>query len=126
VTVPDANVTPTDSPSRNDAVTIPCPACGRLFVPSGKRRWCSDACRVAAWRRQRQVAPAVPNVPKSRLRRPITVYQCDACGERSVGSQRCDDCGVFMRKVALGGTCPHCSEAVALSDLFDSEVLSTS
>ena len=43
-------------PSRNDGVTMigmtsaVRPACGRGFAPRGRRRFCSDACRQAAWR----------------------------------------------------------------------------
>ena len=41
------------APSRNDGVTIACPCCARPFVPpAGRRRFCSDACRQAAWRRR--------------------------------------------------------------------------
>jgi hypothetical protein len=35
-------------PLRHDAVTIPCPRCGQPFVPTGKRRYCTDACKAAA------------------------------------------------------------------------------
>ena len=96
------------TPLRNDLVTIPCPVCQRLFTPRGKRRWCSEACRVAGWRRRRQAALPAISLPPARPRRPITVYECDGCGTRSVGVQRCEECGTFMRKVGLGGACPHC------------------
>lgn len=49
------------TPSGNDAVTIPCPVCATLFEPVGKRRYCRDACRVAAHRRRHR-APATPEV----------------------------------------------------------------
>lgn len=35
-----------------------------------------------------------------------------------LGQQRCDDCGVFSRRVGPGGPCPHCNEPVALVDLL--------
>jgi hypothetical protein len=35
-----------------------------------------------------------------------------------LGQQRCDDCGVFGRRLGPGGPCPHCDEAVAISDLL--------
>jgi len=67
---------------------------------------------------------AVPIVvPPHRPRRPFTVYECEACGTRSVGDQRCEDCGSFMRRIGLGGRCPHCDEAVAVADLLDEEVV---
>ena len=52
-----------DAPYRNDGVTIACPRCGRAFAPSGRRRFCSAACRQAAWR-QRQPVP-LPTLPAS-------------------------------------------------------------
>ena len=106
------------SPLCNDSVTPLCPACGRPYVASGRRRFCSDACRVAAWRRRhRQVMPVV--LPPRRRRAEVTVYACDACGLRALGVQRCEECGSFMRKVGLGGSCPECDSPVAISDLLD-------
>lgn len=57
-------------------------------------------------------------------RRAVTVYECDGCGERSLGSQRCDECRIFMRKLGLGGLCPHCDRPVTVIDLLDKEVVS--
>ena len=110
-----------DTPLRHDAVTIPCPSCGRPFAPAGKRRYCTDACKAAAYRRrQHDAAPVV--LPRTRPRKPITVYECDACGTRALGEQRCEACGTFMRRIGIGGHCPHCDEAVAITDLLDEEV----
>ncbi len=103
-------------PLRHDAVTMACPACGSLFTRSGRRRFCSDACRAAAYRRRRGVGQVIP-VPQARPRRPITVYECQACGTRALGEQRCADCSTFMRKIGIGGECPCCNEPVAISDL---------
>ena len=111
------------TPSRNDCVTITCPVCQQPFTRRGKRRWCSGACRAAAWRRRHQAVGPVLALPPARPRRPITVYECDSCGARAVGQQRCEDCGTFMRKVGLGGLCPHCDEAVAVTELLDQEVV---
>lgn len=105
----------TISPSRNVAVTIPCPMCGLLFTPVGRQRVCSAACRQAAWRRRHTVP--TPNIPH-RAARVATVYQCPACDQRYLGDQRCPDCGVFCRRVGPGGLCPHCDEPVALTDLL--------
>ena len=105
-----------DFPSRNDDVTIACPNCGHRFQPSGRRRFCSDACRQAAWRARQPVAPVVPIPPRSP--RPATVYECPACETRSLGEQRCPECHLFCRRVGPGGACPHCDEPVALVDLF--------
>jgi hypothetical protein len=112
-------------PSRDDAETIPlgttlvCPVCQRRFTPRGRRRFCSDACHKAAWRRRHQPPPAAALVvPPARPRRPITVYACPSCQARYLGEQRCGDCGVFCHRVGLGGTCPHCEEPVAAADLI--------
>jgi hypothetical protein len=108
-------------PSRNDSrndTGVPCPACGQPFTPGRRRRWCSDACRQAGWRRRRPapqpVPAALPTPPPARER---TVYECPDCGARYLGRQRCDDCGTFCRRIGPGGHCPHCDEPVAASDL---------
>jgi hypothetical protein len=101
-----------ESPYRNDGVTIDCPRCGRAFVPVGRQRFCSAACRQAAWRRGH--APPLP----TRAPRPATVYECPACGTRYLGEQRCPECQQFCRRIGPGGLCPHCNEPVALADLL--------
>lgn len=104
---------------RHDAVTMACPICGSRFTPSGRRRFCSDACRAAAYRRRRNAGGAL-TVPLARPRRPFTVYECQDCGTR-VGEQRCGDCSTFMRKIGIGGECPCCNEPVAISELVAEE-----
>ena len=105
----------TASPSRNDGLTIACPVCGRGFHPVGRRRFCSDACRQAAWR-QRHPAP-LPALP-ARPPRVTIVYECPECSARYLGEQRCADCQRFCRRVGPGGPCPHCDEPIALVDLL--------
>ncbi len=112
-----------NTPSRYDAVTVACPLCQRPFTPSGRQKYCSDACRVAAYRRRRQAAPPALSVPARRPRKPLTVYECDRCGLRAVGEQRCPDCSTFMRRLGLGGECPHCGEPVAVPELLGQEVI---
>jgi hypothetical protein len=115
-------------PSRNDGVTMAsanCPTCGQGFRPSGRRRFCSDACRQAAWRRRQTTpAPAAPVLPPRGApdaARATVVYECPACGARLLGQQRCPDCNVFCRRVGPGGRCPHCDEPVAAADLITPE-----
>ena len=67
-------------------------------------------------------ARPLPVIPSATPRMPLTVYECDACGARAVGEQRCAECATFMRRVGLGGTCPHCDEPVAVSELVGLEV----
>jgi len=105
-------------PSCHDPVTTPCPMCGRPFNPVGRQAYCSGACRAAAYRRRRDNAPITPVVPPARHRRPITVYECDSCGQRALGEQRCDDCNTWMRRVGVGGPCPSCDEPVAFEELL--------
>jgi hypothetical protein len=92
-----------------------CVVCGRAFVPSGRRRFCSDACRRMAWRRRH--APAPPPLPTRSPRRTI-VYECSACGARYLGQQRCDECNRFTRRIGPGGLCAHCDQPIALADLL--------
>ncbi len=103
-------------------VTMACPACGSPFTPSGRRRFCSDACRATAHRRRRMAARSAVVVPAVVSRRPMTVYECDGCGARAVGEQRCADCSTFMRGVGIGGTCPGCDEVITVAELTGIEV----
>lgn len=107
-------------PSSNDPVTIRCPVCATPFVPAGKRLYCRDACRVAAHRRRRR-APVTPETlpPPGQPRRSRTVYECASCDNRTLGAQRCEDCGTFMHRVGLGGLCPCCDEPVTIEELFN-------
>jgi len=116
-------ITPPVTPWRDGPVTITCPVCQQGFARKGKRQWCSPACKTEAWRRRHQADRPAVVVPPARPRRPITVYECDVCGERAVGRQRCEDCGTFMRKIGLGGPCPHCGTPVSVTELLDQEVV---
>lgn len=114
-----------EPPSRHDAVTITCPVCQHHFTPVGRQKFCSDACRAAAYRRRRDVIRPALTVPKNQPRRPITVYECDTCGERALGQQRCETCSTFMRKIGLGGECPSCGEPLAVTELLAQEETAT-
>ncbi len=108
----------TDAPLRNDGVTIPCPVCGQRFLPGGRRRFCTDACRQAAWRRRQPTQlPAMPARPP----RTTIIYECPDCLTRLLGEQRCPDCQRFGRRIGPGGACPHCDEPVAVTDLLPPE-----
>lgn len=108
----------TTSPSRHDGVTTGCPVCQHPFTPNGRRRYCSDACRSAAYRRRNAHQNPVV-VPAARPRRPITVYECGDCGTRALGEQRCDDCSTFMNRLGIGGPCPCCDEPITIPELLD-------
>ena len=80
-----------------------------------RRQVLLDACRATSRR---------PS-PKSQPRRPITVYECDGCGNRALGEQRCPDCSTFMRKIGIGGECPCCDEPISVTELVSQEVIAT-
>jgi hypothetical protein len=108
-------------PWRNDGVTIAgatCPVCGRPFRPVGRRRFCSAACRQAAWRRRHAAARPPLQAAPPRPPRAAVVYECPVCENRYLGEQRCPDCHRFCRRVGPGGWCPHCAEPVAVADLL--------
>lgn len=110
-----------ETPSRNDSVTMmmTCATCGRPFQPSGRRRHCSDACRVAAWRRRHAQPVVQAPLPPKGHRRDVTIYECDECGERALGSQRCESCNRWMRAVGIGGSCPICDAPIAITELSE-------
>jgi hypothetical protein len=109
-------------PRRNDIeTTSPCPTCGHPFTPIRRQRYCSPACRQAAWRARHddQTPPPTLVLPPRTPRREITVYECSDCGTRRLGQQWCTDCHRPATRVDLGGLCPHCSEPVTISDITD-------
>ena len=77
--------------------TLDGPVCDSPFPASGRRRYCSDACRQAAWRHHQATPPtsANPN-PK-----PAIVYECPTCDARYLGEQRCPDCNTFCRRLGF-------------------------
>jgi hypothetical protein len=97
----------------DDTATIRCQYCDTPISRSGRRAFCDDDCRKAAWRRRHR-APSRPTPAK-----PTTIYECDNCGERYLGEQRCPDCNTWCRKIASGGPCPHCDGLVAITDIID-------
>jgi hypothetical protein len=111
----------TGSPSRHDGVTLTCPVCQATFAPSGRRAYCGDTCRAAAYRRRRDAGTAPTTVPPPRPRRPVTIYECGSCGHRALGEQRCESCSTFMRRVGTGGCCPACDEPITIAELTGQE-----
>ncbi len=111
------------TPSCHDGVTMTCPICQDTFTPVGRQRYCTDACRAAAYRRRRDTGSTSVVVPKAQPRRPITVYECDICGGRALGNQRCEECGTFMRRIGIGGICTSCEEPISVTELLGEEVI---
>jgi len=107
-------------PSRNDIeTTTTCPVCTTTFTPIRRQRYCTPACRQAAWRARHnsQTPPSLPALPSRTPRRDITIYQCPDCETRHLGQQWCHDCNRPCLRIDLGGLCPHCDEPVAISDI---------
>ncbi|MGE3808219.1 MAG: hypothetical protein AB7K24_26450 [Gemmataceae bacterium] len=104
-----------ESPSRNDSLTIGCPICGQLFEASGRRRYCSDRCRQAAWRERK---PQTLGLLPKRTPKLATIYECGICETRQIGDQWCADCQRPCRRVGPGVPCPHCDEPLALDELW--------
>jgi hypothetical protein len=109
------------SPRRNDnETTSACPVCASPFTPIRRQRYCTPACRQAAWR-ARHPDPAttpVTAVAARTPRRDITVYQCPECDVRQLGQQWCHDCHRPCARVDIGGLCPHCDQPITISDIL--------
>ena len=97
-------------------VTMTCEWCNTEFTPSGRRRYCTDACRQAAWR-QRHTTPNTP----IKVARHDTIYICPDCQTRYLGTQRCPDCNTFCTSLGPGAACIHCDEPIAISDLANTD-----
>jgi hypothetical protein len=111
-------------PPRNDIrndneTTSACLTCAATFTPIRRQRYCSPACRQAAWRARHPNPPPAVVVPPRTSRRAITVYQCPECNNRSLGHQWCHDCNRPRTRVDFGGLCPHCDEPITIADITD-------
>ena len=107
-------------PSRNGSVTASCAVCGGTLPAGRYRSTCSDACRQKAWRLRHQPQSTAPPLPAARSSKDHTVYQCPDCDARLLGSQFCEDCRTFMRRLGAGGLSPCCGEPVTFDELLDS------
>jgi len=120
---PAAHQNPAAGPSRDETATRSCPVCQRPFTATGRRTYCSPACRKTAFRRRHQQPLAAITIPAARPRREFTVYECPTCEEHLLGEQRCPTCGIFARRLDIGGPCPHCDQPVTLHDLLDQDLI---
>jgi hypothetical protein len=48
----------------------------------------------------------------------MTVYECERCGGRELGVQRCEACNLWMRAVGIGNNCPSCGDVVSINELM--------
>jgi hypothetical protein len=108
---------PPRNDDRNDMLRS-CAVCGTTFPPAGRRRYCTDACRQAAWRRRAAAARPEPGpLPAARPRREGTIYQCPGCDARYLSEQWCPGCTRPCRRLGPGGACP-CGELLTISELL--------
>jgi hypothetical protein len=108
-------------PPRNDARNDPaaaCPACGTPFTPAGRRRYRTDACRQAAWRRRHPTGPPAVPLPPPRPRRQGSIYQCTGCDTRYLSQQWCPGCTRPCRRPGPGGYCA-CGELLTVDELLN-------
>jgi len=107
-------------PSRNDIETTSrCPTCAAAFIRIRRQRYCTPACRQAAWRARSTPTTVTTMITPRRTRRAITIYQCTECDSRYLGQQWCPDCQRPCTRIDAGGLCPNCDQPVAISDLTD-------
>lgn len=110
-----------EHPRRDGYVTaISCPVCATPLNGRADQRYCTPACRQAAYRRRTQnPTPQPPPPARGRSRREHTVYECGACEQRLLGEQWCPDCQRPARRIGPGAPCPSCGDPVAISDLIE-------
>jgi hypothetical protein len=118
---PTAGSQPTPPPASATGTTMACPVCASPFAPIRRQRYCTPACRQAAWRARRADPTPHPAAlaPPRTHRRDITVYQCPDCDTRYLGQQWCHDCNRPCIRVDLGGLCPECEEPITIQDITD-------
>lgn len=111
------------TPSRNDnETTSTCPLCHASFTPVRRQRYCTPACRQAAWRgRSTSAELTAARIPalQTGSRREHTVYACTACDQRYLGQQWCEDCTRPCERVGVGGLCTSCDEPVVIDELLN-------
>jgi hypothetical protein len=112
-------MTPSRNDMRNDVNTVACPVCADTFTPTRRQRYCTPACRQAAWRARHPAARPAIDVPARTRRRDITLYQCTQCETRYLAQQYCHDCHQPCVRVDVGGLCPTCDTPVTISDILD-------
>jgi hypothetical protein len=115
----------TPTPPGDVSVTAPgCAACGQPLPAGRSRRFCSAACRQAAYRRRHQSAAAETPLQRRRSRLQGTVYQCPDCETRYLAEQWCPDCSRPCQRLGTGGICPCCEEMITVEELTEDTVAS--
>jgi hypothetical protein len=117
----------TPAPPGDVSVTAAaCPACGARLPVGRSRRFCSAACRQAAYRRRHQSADErQAPLPRRRSRLEGTLYQCPECETRYLGEQWCHDCSTPCQRLGAGGICPGCEEMITIEELTENAAASS-
>ncbi len=50
-----------------------------------------------------------------------TVFGWGECGERYLGERHCPSCGIWCRRVGVGGNCPECDHILAVAELLEED-----
>ena len=115
----------TQTPPSDVSVTAPgCAACGAPLPAGRSRRFCSPACRQAAFRRRHQSAAAQNPLQPRRSRLEGTIYQCPECETRYLSEQWCPDCSRPCQRLGVGGICPCCEEVITVEELTENTLAS--
>jgi hypothetical protein len=116
----------TQTPPSDVSVTPPgCAACGSPLPAGRSRRFCSPACRQAAYRRRHQSVSAEAPLPPRRSRLEGTIYQCPECETRYLAEQWCPDCSRPCQRLGAGGICPCCDEMITIEELTEDTAASS-
>jgi hypothetical protein len=113
----------TEPPSRddNETTTQPaqrtCPICGVRFTPIRRQLYNTNACRQIAYRRRTATQTTAAN-PPARSPREQTIYTCNECDTRYLGTQWCPDCNRPCRRLGPGGEC-DCGELLTIEELLN-------
>jgi len=110
--------TPAATPPGNRVQT--CPVCQRTSAARGRQRYCSPACKQAAYRYRHPTPPPASVTAPAPARAAQTIYQCPDCEARYLNLQRCPDCQLFCRRLGAGGPSPCCEELITMEELVPS------
>lgn len=58
-----------------------CPICTTPIPTTSRRRYCSPACKTAAWRRDHSRPASKPASPRQTGQQPAALRNCPHCGE---------------------------------------------
>ncbi len=95
-----------------------CPVCNTAFTRVRRQRYCTPACRQAAWRARGTASELEASRPAEPRRGPwqVGVYACPECEAHYLAQQWCEDCNRPCLRVGYGGSCPSCNEPLPLTN----------